>query len=183
VSAPQTTPPESSPAVIDPSLPDDPDEKHLTEEIGQLWKAHAKAQGNVRLNRDELKLIRTNLALHLRDLKLVLSRPGRGGAWSSFLAAQKIPRSTADRLVRGYEKTLGADGKNRTTEHINEPTEVAVGRYLRGLWPRLRRVLTTRESVDLFIAILRETAEKSFAANGESSESPEPEDLSADPAS
>jgi hypothetical protein len=145
--------------------------------------AHTEAQGSVRKSREELKEIRANLSERLHELKSVLSRPGRGGAWSSFLETQRIPRSTADRLVRGYEKTVGTEEKSCTTEQIPEATEVTVRRYMQGLWPRLSRVLATRESVELFIAVLRETAEKSFAANGESPDSPESEDLAADPAS
>jgi hypothetical protein len=146
-------------------------EAQLTNEIADMWRDHSQAQTSIRKNRDELKRIRTNLSQRLHELKAVLSRPGRGGAWSSFLAAQRIPRSTADRLVRGYEKTLVADGENCTSEHIDEPTQVTVRRYLQGLWPRLSRVLTTRESLEVFITELRQTAEKSFDVEVEASSS------------
>jgi hypothetical protein len=55
------------------------------------------------------------------------------------------------------------DGKNSADEQISEPTEVAVRRYVRALWPRLTKVLTTSEAVEVFIVELRFTAEKSFA--------------------
>ena len=122
-------------------------------------------------NRDELKHIRTNLSHRLHELKVVLSRPGRAGAWSSFLASQKIPRSTADRLVRTHEKTLNPDGENCATEQISEPPEVTVRRCFHALWPKLSRVLTTRESVELFITELRRTADKSFGVEAEASSS------------
>jgi hypothetical protein len=67
--------------------------------------------------------------------------------------------------VRGYEKTLTAEGENRTTEQISEPTEVTVRRYLQGLWPRLSRILTTREAVELFIEELKHVSDKSFGAH------------------
>jgi hypothetical protein len=86
--------------------------------------------------------------------------------------------------VRGYEKSLAAEsGTNCATEQIAEPTEVTVRRYLQGLWPRLSRVLTTREHVETFIAALTNIAEKSFAATDESSNSPALEDPYPDPAS
>src|SRR4051812_25000223 len=97
-------------------------ETQLANEIGELWQIHAQAQTSLHKTRDELKLIRTNLSRRLHELKAVLSRPGRGGAWSSFLESQRIPRSTADRLVRGHEKTLKIEGENCATEQIAEPT-------------------------------------------------------------
>jgi hypothetical protein len=132
-------------------------------EVGTLWLVHSQAQTSLRKTRDELRLTRTNLSHRLFELKSVLSRPGRGGAWSSFLQAQSIPRSTADRLVRGHEKTTMADQKNCAIEQIQEPIDVVVRRYVRALWPRLSKILTTRESVQVFIAELDRTAEKSFA--------------------
>jgi hypothetical protein len=77
---------------------------------------------------------------------------------------QKIPRSTADRLVRGHEKTISADPNNCTIEQIPDPTEVVVNRYVYALWPRLSRVLTTREAVQVFTVALHRIAERSFDA-------------------
>jgi hypothetical protein len=48
--------------------------------------------------------------------------------------------------------------------------------YLHGLWPKLSRVLTTREHVEIFITALTNIAENSFAATDESSNSPASED-------
>ena len=95
----------------------------------------------------------------------MLSRPGRGGAWSSFLESQRIPRSTADRLVRGYEKTITVEGENCANEQIPEPTEVYRPSVRYALWPRLSRILTTRESVEMFIGELRHIADKSFGVD------------------
>lgn len=130
-------------------------EPELVAEISQLWATHMQAHTAVKKTRDELKLIRANLALRLHELKSVLSRPGRGGAWSSFLNSERIPRSTADRLVRCHAKTLAGDEDSCTTEQICEPTEATVRRYFHGLWPRLSRVLTSPEAVEIFIADLR----------------------------
>jgi hypothetical protein len=150
-------------AVVEVLEVDNSSEAQLVNEVGELWQVHDKAKTSLHQTRDELKRIRTDLSERLHALKHLLSRPGRGGAWSSFLQAQKIPRSTADRLVRGHEKTTMPDGKNSADEQISEPTEVAVRRYVRALWPRLTKVLTTSEAVEVFIVELRFTAEKSFA--------------------
>ena len=140
-------------------------EAQLTNEIADMWRIHNQAQTSLHKTRAELKQIRTNLSHRLHELKAVLSRPGRGGAWSSFLESQRIPRSTADRLVRGYEKTIAAEGENCTSEQTPEPTDVVVRRYVHALWPRLSRVLTSSEAVHVFIVELHRTAERSFEAN------------------
>jgi hypothetical protein len=183
VSSVPTAVPATSPTVANSSVTD-PDEKQLNNEIGQLWRAHSEAQGSLRMSREEVKKIRADLARHLHELKSVLSRPGRGGAWFSFLKEQSIPRSTADRMVNAHGKTIAEEvGNCPTGASKPEAAEVVVARYLHGLWPRLSRVLTTREHVEMFVAHLRQTALKSFAAADESSNSPGSEDPSPDPAS
>jgi hypothetical protein len=148
-------------AVTGISTIDNSSEVRLTNAVGELWHVHNQAKTLLHQSREELKGIRADLSRRLHELKSVLSRPGRGGAWSSFLQGQKIPRSTADRLVRGYEKTTMSGGGNCAIEQT-EPTEVVVRRYVRALWPRLSRVLTTSEAVHIFIVELHRTAERSF---------------------
>jgi hypothetical protein len=145
----------------------DPAETKLTNEIADMWRIHTQSQAALHKTRAELKQIRTELSQRLHELKAVLSRPGRAGGWSSFLDAQAIPRSTADRLVRNHEKALNTEGGNCASEQIPEPTDVIVRRYFSALWPRLSRILTTRESIELFIVELRHTAEKSFGVETE----------------
>lgn len=142
-----------------------PDEAALVNEVGALWKTHAGLQTTAHKTRGELKAIRLDLGKRLHELKSVLSRPGRGGAWSSFLESQQIPRSSADRLVRAHERTLTPGGENRTNEQISDTPEVVIRRYLQGLWPRLSRILATPESVELFVVMLRETAERSLGSD------------------
>jgi hypothetical protein len=177
-----TAVPATSPTVADSSVTD-PGEKQLNNEIRQLWRAHSEAQGSLRMSREEVKKIRADLSKRLHELKSVLSRPGRGGAWFSFLKEQSIPRSTADRLVNAHGKAISGVVGNCPTgaSEKHEPMEVVVHRYLNGLWPKLSRVLTTREHVEMFIAALTNIADKSFAAADESSNSPE--DPCPDPAS
>ena len=153
-------------------MPSDPAELRLVNEVGQLWLVHTKARTSLHQTRDDLKSIRTDLSGRLHQLKSVLSRPGRGGAWSSFLQAQSIPRSTADRLVRGHQKTTMSDQKNCANEQIPEATEVVVHRYVRALWPKLSRVLKTRESVQVFTAELLRISERSFAQDASLGSSP-----------
>jgi hypothetical protein len=152
--------------VEEPSVESTPEEVQLTKEIDHLWNAHSQAQGSLRKSREEAAKIRADLSKRLHELKSVLSRPGRGGAWFSFLKAQAIPRSTADRLVNAHEKTISEEAGNCPTGASKpEAAEVVVGRYLNGLWPKLSRVLTTREHVEMFIAALRQTADKSLGVD------------------
>jgi len=88
-------------------------EAQLAKDIGDLWAVHAQSQSLLGKTRDELKIVRANLAERLYELKSVLSCPGRSGQWSGFLASEKIPRTTADRLVSLHEKSINVDG-NRT---------------------------------------------------------------------
>jgi hypothetical protein len=153
---------ESTTQTIDVSTIDN-SEPQLTNEVAELWMIHNEAKTSLHRGRDELKRIRTDLSQRLHALKAVLSRPGRGGAWSSFLVSQTIPRSTADRLVRAHKKTMSADPDSCTTGQTKESSEVVIRRYVHALWPRLSRVLTTPEALDVFVAELRRTADKSFA--------------------
>jgi hypothetical protein len=146
--------------VIPPAT--DPNEAQLTKEVGVLWQVHSQAQISLSKSRGEMKVIRADLSQHLHQLKAALSKPGRGGAWSSFLAMEKIPRSSADRLVRTHERTLAPQAGNCVTEHISEPAEVKVRRYVHAVWPKLSRILTTPSLVELFVDELQRRADKSF---------------------
>jgi hypothetical protein len=152
-----------STAVVETPAAVDSAETRLVDEVGNLWQVHSQAQTSLRKTREELRLTRTDLSHRLFELKSVLSRPGRGGAWSSFRQAKKIPRSTADRLVRNHERAISAAGSNCPVEHIEEPIEAVVIRYFHALWPKLSKVLTTHEAVEVFVAELRYKAETSFA--------------------
>jgi hypothetical protein len=149
-------------AVMQAPTASEHDEPQLIGEISDLWQIRAQTQGTLKKSREDIKRIRADLSERLHQLKAILARPGRGGAWCSFLGAQKIPRSTADRFVRGHEKTTAGKEGNCTTEQISEPDEVVVRRYCRGLWPKLSRVLTSNELVEVFVAALRLTANGTF---------------------
>jgi hypothetical protein len=68
-----------------PSVESTPEEVQLTQEIDQLWNAHSRAQGSLRKSREDAAKIRADLSVRLHQLKKVLSRPGRGGAWFVYL--------------------------------------------------------------------------------------------------
>ena len=115
------------------------------------------------MTREGLKVVRSHLSRKLYELQATLSRPGHGGEWSSFLQSSGSPRSTANRLVCGHEEALTPVRGNRIAESIDEATTVAIQGQLKALWPRLSQVLRTAPSVELFIAELRRTAERSLA--------------------
>jgi hypothetical protein len=142
--------PTQAAAVIAP----DSVESQISTRIGELWQAHKQAEASLRETMEELKRSRVSLAYHLGELKSLLSRPGRGGAWSSFLKAYGISRSTGDRLARAHKKTGDI--------MVSEPTETTLRRYVTALWPKLGQILTTMDAVEKFLNVLREEAENSF---------------------
>jgi hypothetical protein len=156
-----------APTQEDPTVTTNRPEAELVDEVGSLWKVHVHAHLSLKKSRADLKTIRVDLSRKLYELKSVLSRPGRGGAWSSFLGSEGIPRSTADRLVRAHEKAVAPGQENCTTEQIPEPREVTIHRYFRALWPKLSQTLTTPDAVEMFIAELRYKAEQSFGATAD----------------
>lgn len=135
------------PAVIDPA------EEHLATEVGELWKVHTLAQTSLHKTREELKLTRSNLAARLHELKSALSRPGRGGEWSGFLASNKIPRSTADRLCAGHEKSINPDG-NGTSGATKNLSDDGIAQVAKTTWARLGKKLGTHEAMYQFFSKL-----------------------------
>ena len=124
-------------------------EQRLATQIGELWSSHTQAQAAAVQSKEYLSEIRHQLGERLCEVKKLVARPGRGGGWSAFLAAQGIPRASADRYVQRYEKTLHPDS-NCLHESIDS-TELAVRRLFAAVWPRLRRVITSKAALDLFI--------------------------------
>jgi hypothetical protein len=124
-------------------------EQRLATQIGELWSIHAQAEAAAVQSKEHLSQIRHQLGERLCDVKKLVARPGRGGGWSAFLAAQGIPRATADRYVQQYQRTLHPD-PNCLNESI-ESTELGVRRLFAAVWPRLRRVITNQEALGLFI--------------------------------
>ena len=170
-----------APPAIDEAIPTIIDST-VTREIERLWtehvaaqasfeknsKEHSKAEGSFRKSREELRDIRDRLSTLLHQVKPLISRPGCGGGWSSFLAERQISRSTADALVRSHAKTLATNAEsNCSTRQIVDAPEIAIRHYLKRQWPRLSQLVKTPEDLEMFITALSETAEKSFDADGE----------------
>lgn len=130
-----------------------PAEAQLADDIGELWQVHSQAQGTLRKTRDELKIVRANLAERLHELKCVLSRPGRSGQWSGFLASKKIPRTTADRLVLLHEKSINVDG-NRTDGATKKLSDDGIAQVAKATWARLQSKLGTHEAIYQFFSKL-----------------------------
>jgi hypothetical protein len=128
-------------------------ETQLTQEISDLWGTHVRLSASRKATAKELRQIRASLAERLSAMKSLLSRPGRGGQWRSWLRDRGIPRSTADRLVARHAETLCGHDENVPTGAISEP-EDSPEKLATDMWPSLKRVLTTGESVVEFIGCI-----------------------------
>lgn len=131
-------------------------ETQLSEEISTLWSDHVHLSASRRTTAKELRQIRASLAERLTAMKTLLSRPGRGGQWRSWLKEKGINRSTADRLVARHAETLGIENGDMPHEAISVPAMTEVKKLARVVWSRFRKVLTTEESVIQFIACIAE---------------------------
>jgi hypothetical protein len=125
----------------------------LRETITNLWSAHVNAKNTARATNEELRVLRAKLGEQLCRMKAVLAKPGRGGQWSSFLEERQIPRATADRLVARHQRSLNPDA-NLLNESVSEPTEEEVQKLFTSVWPKLKRVLRSQQSVLLFVDLL-----------------------------
>jgi len=135
-------------------------QKELGEAITSLWSAHLNAKNAARATKEELRTIRAELGEQLHKLKQVLAQPGRGGQWSGFLREHKIPRATGDRLVERHLRSLNPN-VNCVTEQISEPTEEDVQKLFNAVWPQLQSTLRSRESLGVFIDLLKSKFESS----------------------
>ena len=140
------------PEIPQPETPSQ-DEAALTDQIVHLWQEHSDCKTSIRHQTQDLRALRTELGKRLAEMKEVLAKPGRSGQWSSWLKERKIPRATADRIVTNYERSLNPDG-NRLIESISEPTEAEIQKLFAKMFPKLRRVLRTPQSVYRFIDLL-----------------------------
>jgi hypothetical protein len=126
-------------------------EIQLTQEISELWSVHTRLAANHKTTAKELRQLRAKLAERLYAVKNLLSRPGRGGEWRGWLRERRIPRSTADRLVSRHAETLTGDNGNVPTGAISNSPEDSAEKLAKSVWQRFGKLLTTDESVILFI--------------------------------
>jgi hypothetical protein len=125
-------------------------EVKLTSEIRSLWTAHQTSTATAKRTKEELEDLRFDLGLKLREMKSILVRTGRSGGWSAYLRSHALPRASAERYIKQYEAIFNPE-KNRLTDTLSEPTDDDVRRLVRSLLPRLRKILTTPDSVSLFV--------------------------------
>jgi hypothetical protein len=130
------------------------DETALTNEITELWSSQKRKSLSLRRSRQELETLRTSLSNRLHDLKHLLARPGREGKWTEFLRQQDIPRTTADRYVDKWKRSISPELEKRTSGAIEEPTAEEIAQMVKKLRPKLVRQLTTPGSINLFMAEL-----------------------------
>jgi len=60
-------------------------------------------------------------------MKSLLVKPGRNGGWSSWLADKKVARSSADRLVNRFAKSIAPKLPQGAVSE-QEPTEADIGK-------------------------------------------------------
>jgi len=128
-------------------------EAGLSAEIRRLWGAHQKSRVSISRGREELNVLRRQLAEKLHRMKAVLVGTGRAGGWAAFLRINSLPRATADRLVARHEASL-YPAENRLTEPFLEPTEEEIRGLVRRLIPKLHRYLVDGGAVDRLFAEL-----------------------------
>lgn len=128
-------------------------ESVLTDQIVQLWQVHRDYQTSIKHQAQEFRNLRTELGKYLAEMKQMLARPGRNGQWSTFLKEHQIPRATADRLVQKQLRSLNPQA-NCLGEAISEPTEEEIQKLFFKVFPKLRRVLRTPQSVYHFLDLL-----------------------------
>jgi hypothetical protein len=128
---------------------DNQTEAKLNSDIKSLWTAHQVTTATAKRTKEALEDLRFDLGLKLCEMKSILVRTGRGGGWAAYLRSHDLPRASAERYIKQYEAIFNTE-KNRLSDTISGPSEEDVRRLVRNLLPRLRKVLTTLESVSLF---------------------------------
>ena len=156
----ETTEQVHTPVFLDTPISDAPqanspwhDESVLTTGITQLWQVHREFQTSIKHETEQFRALRNELGKLLHQMKELLARPGRNGQRSAWLKERAIPRATADRLVQKYELSLHPNA-NRLSESIAEPTEEEIQKLFFKVFPKLRRVLRTPQSLYRFIDLL-----------------------------
>lgn len=93
-----------------------PNEQKIASEVANLWSIYNELRTAGKDAAHERKVLHLSLGGRLDDIKRSLARRGRGGRWSKFLLSCGIDRSSADRAVRAYQRTLCV-GANTNSEN------------------------------------------------------------------
>jgi hypothetical protein len=129
-------------------------ETALADEIKELWSSQKGKMSSIRRSRVELEKLRNKLAERLYEYKHLLARTGRGGKWTEFLRQEGIPRASADRHVEKWKLSKFPEPEKRLTEASNGPSKEEIAQMVKKLTPKLARVLTTPDSIALFMTEL-----------------------------
>jgi hypothetical protein len=135
-------------------MPGDAKEAELTGEIAKLWTNQLGKGSSLRRSRLELAAIREKLGEHLSEYKRLLAKTGRDGKWMAFLREAQIPKASAERYVAKWKISQLPKETNRTSGTILAPTADEIDEIVKKLKARMQRVLTTPESVALFLRTL-----------------------------
>jgi len=129
-------------------------EATLRQDIASLWSAHQDGKAIAKRTKAELKELRRNLGERLYQMKALLARTGRGGQWTSYLKAHRIPRTSADRWAHDHEESLNPGSTNCPSGAISTPTQGDVKKFFNRLLPQLRKVLTSQQAAFDFVCAL-----------------------------
>jgi hypothetical protein len=135
-------------------IPEERQESALAGEIKELWTSQKGKSSSLRRSRVELEKLRNKLAERLHAYKQLLAHTGRAGKWTDFLRQENIPRATADRYVEKWKLSKSPKPEKRLTEAFPAPSKEEIAQLVKKLTPKLERVLTTPDSIALFMADL-----------------------------
>jgi hypothetical protein len=121
------------------------------EEIRQLWAAHSQAEAAAERGKEESRAICLELGRRLAEAKERLARPGRSGAWSSFVRPQGLSRAEADGLVRRYRNAIGAQAAP-----AGGCGGAGTAALLEAVGPRIQKALAARTDALPFITRMAE---------------------------
>jgi hypothetical protein len=125
-------------------------EEAIAYRISCMWETHRSVEGSLKDSKSELRALGKTLGEALFYMKVLLAKPGRNGKWSEFLREEKIPRTSGDRLVNAYKRSLQPDAKS-TDGAIQSPTQDEARKLCSAVWFRVSRRLTTPESLFWFL--------------------------------
>jgi hypothetical protein len=140
---------------------DDEKETALVAEIAELRSSEqfknlliGRSRAETSSIRAEQAALRLSLGERLDEYKRLLVRTGRDGKWMAFLREMDIPKTTAERYVTKWKLSNLPKPVNRPTGTIDEPSEEDITALVKKVKSKAVRVLTTPESVGLFMTEL-----------------------------
>ena len=126
------------------------EEEIIASDIASTWRKYRQLQGSVKKSQNKLQSLGQSLGEALFGMKAMLAKPGRNGSWSQFLRKNKIPRTSGDRLVRAYERSINS-GVNCTVGAIQPLTQDSVHKLCAAIWARSHKKLTSYELTYMFL--------------------------------